>query len=74
MASHGRRHASAKTIERKKAKKAMRKANTRLRKIDDSDHFSYLVNHVLAKLGDISFTDLTELEYEVNEIVQELNK
>ena len=36
MASHGRRHASAETIERKKAKKAMRKANTRLRKIDDS--------------------------------------
>ena len=36
MASHGRRHASAETIERKKAKKAMRKANTRLRKIDNS--------------------------------------
>lgn len=36
MASHGKRHASAETIERKKAKKAMRKANTRLRKIDDS--------------------------------------
>ena len=36
MASHGRRHASAETIERKKAKKAMRKANARLRKIDDS--------------------------------------
>lgn len=36
MASHGRRHASVETIERKKAKKAMRKANTRLRKIDDS--------------------------------------
>lgn len=36
MASHGRRYASAETIERKKAKKAMRKANTRLRKIDDS--------------------------------------
>lgn len=36
MASHGRRHASAETIERKKAKKAMRQANTRLRKIDDS--------------------------------------
>lgn len=36
MASHGRRHASAETIERKKAKKAMRKANTRLRKIDES--------------------------------------
>ena len=36
MASHGRRHASAETIERKKAKKAMRKANTRMRKIDNS--------------------------------------
>ena len=36
MASHGRRHASARTIERKKAKKAMRKANTRLRKIGNS--------------------------------------
>lgn len=36
MASHGRRYASAETIERKKAKKAMRKANTRLRKIDNS--------------------------------------
>lgn len=36
MSSHGRRHASAETIERKKAKKAMRQANTRLRKIDDS--------------------------------------
>lgn len=36
MASHGRRKASTETIERKKAKKAMRKANTRLRKIDDS--------------------------------------
>ena len=27
MASHGRRHASAETIERKKAKKSMQKAN-----------------------------------------------
>lgn len=36
MASHGRRHASAETIERKKAKKAMRKANTRMRKIGNS--------------------------------------
>ena len=36
MARHGRRHASMETIERKKAKKAMRKANARLRKIDDS--------------------------------------
>ena len=36
MASHGRRHASAEIIERKKAKKAMREANTRLRKIDNS--------------------------------------
>lgn len=36
MASHGRRHASAATIERKKAKKALRQANTRLRKIGNS--------------------------------------
>ena len=36
MASHGRRHASARTIERKKAKKAMRQANTRMRKIGNS--------------------------------------
>lgn len=36
MASHGRRHASARTIERKKAKKAMRQANTRIRKIGNS--------------------------------------
>lgn len=36
MASHGRRHASAETIERKKAKKALRQANTRLRKIGNS--------------------------------------
>ena len=36
MASHGRRHASARTIERKQAKKAMKQANTRLRKIGNS--------------------------------------
>lgn len=36
MASHGKRHASARTIERKKAKKAMRQANTRMRKIGNS--------------------------------------
>ena len=36
MASHGRRKASAETIERKKAKKAMRQANNRMRKIGNS--------------------------------------
>ena len=36
MASHGRRRASARTIERKKAKKAMKQANTRMRKIGNS--------------------------------------
>lgn len=36
MASHGRRHASARTIERKKAKKVMKQANTRMRKIGNS--------------------------------------
>ena len=36
MASHGRRYASARTIERKKAKKAMKQANTRMRKIGNS--------------------------------------
>lgn len=36
MASHGKRHASARTIERKKAKKAMKQANTRMRKIGNS--------------------------------------
>lgn len=39
--------------------------------LDDSEHFSYLVNNVLAKLGDISFTDLTQLKDEVNEIIKE---
>lgn len=39
--------------------------------LDDSEHFSYLVNHVLAKLGDVSFTDLTQLKDEVDEIVEE---
>lgn len=38
---------------------------------DGSEHFSYLVNHVLAKLGDVSFTGLTDLKDKVNEIVQE---
>ena len=42
MASHGRRHASAETIERKKAKKAMKQANTRMRKIGNS---KYGTNH-----------------------------
>lgn len=42
MASHGRRHASARTIERKKAKKAMKQANTRMRKIGNS---IYGTNH-----------------------------
>lgn len=36
MASHGRRHARAETIERKKAKKAMKQANARMRKIGNS--------------------------------------
>lgn len=39
--------------------------------LDDSEHFSYLVNHVLAKLGDVSFTGLTDLKDKVNEIVRE---
>ena len=39
--------------------------------VDDSEYFSFFVNHILAKLGDISFTDLTQLKDEVNEIVQE---
>lgn len=39
--------------------------------LDDSKSFSYLVNHVLAKLEDMSFTGLTDLKDEVNEIVQE---
>ena len=42
MASHGRRHASAETIERKKAKKATKQANTRMRKIGNS---KYGTNH-----------------------------
>lgn len=36
MASHGRKYASIKTIARKQAKKAMRLANTRMRKIGKS--------------------------------------
>lgn len=39
--------------------------------LDDSEHFSYLVNHVLAKLGNMSFTELIYLKDEVNEIVKE---
>lgn len=39
--------------------------------LDDSDHFSYFVNHILAKLGNVSFTELTTLTDEVNEIVKE---
>lgn len=39
--------------------------------LDDSEHFSYLVNHVLVKLGDVSFTGLTDLKDKVNEIIKE---
>lgn len=39
--------------------------------LEDSEHFSYLVNHVLAKLENMSFTELTYLKDEVNEIVKE---
>ena len=39
--------------------------------LDNSEHFSYLVNHVLAKLENMSFTELTYLKDEVNEIVKE---
>lgn len=39
--------------------------------LDNSEHFSYLVNHVLAKLENMSFTELTYLKNEVNEIVKE---
>lgn len=39
--------------------------------LDDSEHFSYLVNHVLAKLENMSFTELTYLKDEVNEIIKE---
>ncbi len=39
--------------------------------LDDSKSFSYLVNHVLSKLENMSFTELTSLKDEVNEIVQE---
>ena len=35
------------------------------------DSFSYLVNHVLAKLENMSFTELTYLKDEVNEIIKE---
>lgn len=30
--------------------------------LEDSEHFSYLVNHVLAKLENMSFTELTYLK------------
>ena len=39
--------------------------------LEDSEHFSYLVNHVLAKLENMSFTELTYLKDEVNEIIKE---
>lgn len=39
--------------------------------LDDSEHFRYLVNHVLAKLENISFIELTYLKDEVNEIIKE---
>ena len=39
--------------------------------LEDSEHFSYLVNHVLEKLENMSFTELTYLKDEVNEIVKE---
>ena len=39
--------------------------------LDDSKSFSYLVIHVLSKLENMSFTELTCLKDEVNEIVQE---
>ena len=39
--------------------------------LDDSEYFSFFVNHILAKLGDVSFTGLTDLKDKVNEIVQE---
>lgn len=39
--------------------------------LDNSEHFSYLVNHVLAKLENISFTELTYLKDEVDEIIKE---
>lgn len=42
--------------------------------LDDSEHFSYLVNHVLAKLGDVSFTELTTLTDAVDEILEEDNE
>lgn len=39
--------------------------------LNDSEHFSYLVNHVLAKLEYASSVNLTALTDEVDEIVQE---
>ena len=39
--------------------------------LDDSEHFSYLVNHILAKLEGASSVNLTFLTDEVDEIVEE---
>lgn len=39
--------------------------------LDDSEHFSYLVNHILAKLEGASSVNLTSLTDEVDEIVEE---
>ena len=39
--------------------------------LDDSEHFSYLVNHILAKLEGASSVNLTSLIDEVDEIVEE---
>ncbi len=39
--------------------------------LDDSEYFSFFVNHILAKLGDVSFTELTTLTDAVDEIVEE---
>ena len=39
--------------------------------LNDSEHFSYLVNHVLAKLEHASSVNLTTLTDAVDEIVEE---
>ncbi len=39
--------------------------------LDDSEHFSFFVNHILAKLANVSFTELTTLTDDVAEIVEE---
>ena len=39
--------------------------------LDNSEHFSYLVNHILAKLEGASSVNLTSLTDEVDEIVEE---